>query len=67
MKQGFEDMLQRYPDPDNRAFYAAHACLARDRETTARLITQLGPQANFDRYIRGVSTEGCRRFAMSPA
>ncbi len=63
MKRGFEDMVARYPDPWNRSLYATCACRARDRETTARLLGELGPQAQLGEHSPGYTTESCRRFA----
>lgn len=66
MKRGFEDMVKRYPDPYNRNFFAAYACLARDRETTARLMSE--PAVKYlDGFVDGITTEGCRKFAFEPA
>lgn len=64
MRESFEDMTKRYPDVLNRIVYATFACLARDRETTARLISQLPPEVELGNFARGISTDGCRRFAI---
>lgn len=63
MKQGFDDMLSRYPDPYNKLIFSAYACQARDREVTARLLTELGENASMNNILPGVTTEACRRFA----
>jgi len=63
MKQAFEDLVKRYPDPWNRNLYATFACRARDRETTARLLGELGKEAQLGALSPGVTTEGCTRFA----
>ncbi|WP_171090138.1 hypothetical protein [Usitatibacter rugosus] len=63
MKQSFEDLVSRYPDPWNRNLYATFACRARDRETTARLLGTLGKDAQLGAWSPGISTEGCTRFA----
>jgi hypothetical protein len=67
MKRSFEDMIQRYPDLLNRNYFAAYACMVRDKATTARLLAELGANANLDRVMGGINTESCRRFAFSPA
>lgn len=67
MRKGFEDMVARYPDDWNRNLYATFACRARDRETTARLLTQLGGKAMLGEASPGHTTDSCRRFAFSPA
>jgi hypothetical protein len=63
MRESFEDMTKRYPDVWNRIVYATFACLARDRETTARLLLLLPDEAQLGAYTRGISTDSCRRFA----
>lgn len=65
MKKGFEDMLARHPDVWNRNLYATWACRARDKETTARLLVELGKDANLGAASEGIGTESCRRFAAS--
>lgn len=67
MRKGFEDMVARYPDDWNWNLYATFACRARDRETTARLLTQLGGKAMLGQASPGYTTDSCRRFAFSPA
>ncbi len=64
MKKGFEDMIARHPDVWNKNLYATWACRVRDKETTARLLTELGPQAKLGAGSEGISTESCRRFAL---
>lgn len=65
MKKGFEDMVARYPDTWNRNLFATFACRVRDKETTARLLTELGAEAKLGMYSPGVTTESCRRFALT--
>lgn len=65
MKQGFEDMIERYPDSYNKNLYATFACRVRDRETTARLLAELGKEAALGASSPGITTESCRRFALS--
>lgn len=62
MKASFEDILKRYPDAWNRGLYATFACLARDRETTARLLLDMPGDVIFTGYAHLTSDE-CRRFA----
>ena len=67
MKKAFEEMLARYPDVNNKNLFATFACRARDKETTAKLLAELGPQARLGAYSEGYTTETCRRFALTPA
>ncbi len=67
MKKAFQDMLARYPDDFNRNRFATFACRARDRETTAALLQELGPRASLGYASPGYTTESCRRFAFSKA
>lgn len=46
MRQGFEDIVQRYPDQWNLHNYARFACDAQDRDTLATLLPRLKVQAN---------------------
>jgi len=69
MKQGFEDLLARYPDNADRLnSYAYMACLAKDKETFGKQFARIGKRivranwgANPER-----SLESCRRWAASP-
>ena len=65
MKKGFQDMIARHPDVWNRNVYATFACRVRDRETTATLLAQLGSSAALGAWSPGVTTESCRRFALT--
>lgn len=65
MKKGFEDMIARHPDVWNKNLYATWACRARDKETTARLLVELGKDAHLGAESAGIGTESCRRFAES--
>jgi hypothetical protein len=67
MRKGFEDMVARYPDDWNKNVFATFACRARDKETTARLLGELGERASLGAWAPGVTTEGCRRFALTRA
>ena len=42
MKEGFEDILKRYPDPWNVNIYAHFSCLARDKGKTKELMETIG-------------------------
>lgn len=64
MKRAFEDMIARHPDPWNKNLFATWACRARDKDTTARLLTELGAQAKLGAASPGITTESCRRFAL---
>jgi hypothetical protein len=67
MKKGFEDLVARYPADTNKNLFATYACRARDKETTGRLLTELGAKAKLGSAAQGISTESCRRFALTPA
>lgn len=66
MKKAFEDLNARYPDAWNKNLFATFACRARDKETTGKLLIELGPKASLGAYSNGITTEGCRRFASRP-
>jgi len=67
LKKAFEDLNARYPDEWNKNLFATFACRARDKETTGRLLVELGTKAKLGAYSNGITTEGCRRFASTPA
>lgn len=67
MRKAFEDILQRYPTDGNRNLFATFACRARDKETTAKLLGELGARAQLGAYSSGITTESCRRFALTAA
>jgi len=67
MKKGFEDLVARYPAEDNKNLFATYACRARDKETTGRLLAELGAKAKLGAAAQGISTESCRLFALTPA
>jgi hypothetical protein len=64
MKQGFEDLLARYPDPANLNRYAYFACMAQDRPKATDLLAEIGDKVDADRWgetgLR--SYEGCKRW-----
>ena len=67
MKKAFEDLNARYRDDWNKNLFATYACRARDKETTGKLLMELGDKASLGAYSDGITTEGCRRFASTPA
>jgi hypothetical protein len=67
MKQGFDDLVARYPDDWNKNLYATFACRARDKEATVRMLRELGDKAQLGAWSEGVTTEGCKRFAFDKA
>jgi len=64
MKKALDDLSRRYPE--NKTLYLAYACHMRDRDTTARLIQELGPSAQVDPFFDGVTIDTCKRFALQP-
>jgi hypothetical protein len=65
LRKAFEDLVGRYPDPWNKNLFATYACRARDRDTTVKLLVELGNDAKLGAWAPGVTTESCRRFALS--
>lgn len=66
VKQGFEDILARYPDSTVRLNrYAYLACLAKDRDTVLRLLGKLGDRVQTRHWGANPerSLESCRRWA----
>jgi hypothetical protein len=68
MKQGFEDLMARYPDSPSRLnSYAYMACLAKDKDTFLKQFAKI--EKRIDRELWGTnperSVEGCRRWATS--
>jgi hypothetical protein len=65
MKQGYEDMLSRYPTADNLNRYAYFACLAQDKPTALDLLDRVGAKPDFDAWgSNGArSYETCKRWA----
>ncbi|MFC4314939.1 DUF4034 domain-containing protein [Steroidobacter flavus] len=45
MKQGFDDVVAKYPDTWNLSNYARFACLARDKETTREVMERIPSEA----------------------
>lgn len=67
MRHAFDDLVKRYPDAINKSRYLAFACHLRDRDTTARLLQEMGNRAEVYPLFNGVNVETCRRFALQPA
>lgn len=69
MKQGFEDLLSRFPDNATRLnSYAYMACLAKDKESFLKQIARVGKQIERSKWGSNPerSLESCRRWAASP-
>lgn len=66
MKEGFEDVISRYPDPWNLNNYAKFACLAQDKPKTVELLKRtesfVVPEAWSPRSLR----EQCTKWAFQP-
>jgi len=68
MKQGFEDLMARYPDSPSRLnSYAYMACLAKDKDTFLKQFAKIGKRIDRERWGTNPerSVEGCRRWATS--
>lgn len=68
MKQGFEDLLARYPDNASRLnSYAYMACLAKDRDSFLKQIARVGKEVDRSKWGPNPerSLESCRRWAAS--
>lgn len=66
IKQGYEDLLARYPaSMEKRNRYAWMACMAKDRTTLLTLLDQIGTSIELDGWGENPerSLEMCRRFA----
>jgi hypothetical protein len=61
MKEGFDDVVSRYPDPWNLNNYARFACLAQDQPTTKELLrrteSSVVPEAWSPRSLRDRCTQ----------
>ena len=64
LNAALHDLVTRHPDTLNKNYYGSFACRARDKETTARLLQELGGAASFG-VVQGITAEGCRRFAFT--
>jgi hypothetical protein len=65
MKQGFEDLLTRYPTASNVNRYAYFACMAQDKPTALDLLARIGAKPEIDRWGSngGRTYETCKRWA----
>lgn len=66
MKQGFEDILSRFPaSAHQRNRYAWTACVARDKATLQRLLGEIGTEVRLDAWGNNPerSLETCQRMA----
>jgi hypothetical protein len=61
LQHAYEEQVARGKVDLNR--YAAFACIARDRETTADLLSRLGDKANLGEGLDSFSTEACAELA----
>ena len=59
MKAGFEDVIASYPDEWNVNNYAKFACMAGDKETTARLLKQISSHVVPSAWSDHVSYSNC--------
>jgi hypothetical protein len=62
MKQGFDDMIERYPDNWNLNHYLMFACLASDKPTVRTLFERLGTNVMPD-ALKLVDIQKCRQWA----
>jgi hypothetical protein len=60
MRQGFEDIIARYPESRNLNAFALFSCLARDRASAGRAIQLMGEHVEPDLW-QGVSLTLCQR------
>jgi hypothetical protein len=68
VKEGYEDMLKRYPDSDwLRNSYAGMACRARDAETYRALMSELGDRVLPTAWQGKYSIETCNKQLSSGA
>lgn len=65
MRQGFRDLLERYPDPWNRNAYAYFACFASDKDATREAFGILGDAAPTALWSDETIFEACRAFPSS--
>jgi hypothetical protein len=63
MKMGFEDIVTRYPTAWNINSFARFACLAQDKETTRRLIDQIGDNPALEAWTEKTTFPGCKAWA----
>lgn len=65
MKQGFDDMLKRYPDPQNINRFAYFACIAKDKPVALDLLERVGAKPLTAQWGHNGarSFETCKRWA----
>ena len=51
MRQGFEEIIEKYPDPRNLNAYAQFACAAGDDVTSRKILAMLGKDANTSSWV----------------
>jgi hypothetical protein len=64
MKQGFDDVIARYPDAWNLNSYARFACLAGDKATTRALLRRIGPDIDLVAWNPMSSQARCTEWAL---
>ncbi|MCW5649447.1 MAG: hypothetical protein KIS62_06870 [Ramlibacter sp.] len=65
MRDGFDDVVKRYPDSWNFNAYARFACQARDRGTAKRLFARIGTQVEQRAWKSRIEFNRCRMWASS--
>jgi hypothetical protein len=67
MREGFEDIMVRYPDAWNLNNYAKFACLARDKEKARALINKIGSKPLIEAWDQDdVNFTNCQKWALEP-
>lgn len=67
MKEGFERMVQRYPDSTRtKSAFAVFAGMADDRETCKRLLDELGDKVNMEFWISWQNVELAKAWIADP-
>ncbi len=64
MKQGFEDVISRYPDPWNLNNFARFACLARDKPKTLVLLKRIEPMVVREAWVPVSLKQQCADWAL---
>lgn len=64
MKEGFEDVVARYPDAWNLNNYARFACLARDKAKTRELLKRTESMTVPEAWLRPSLRDQCSRWAL---
>jgi hypothetical protein len=66
MKEGFEDIIKRYPDPWNLNNYARFACLAGDKPKTRELLKRIESSVVPEAWMPEVLKPRCTEWASQP-